>query len=141
MVETDNLTLVCNLRQGQGTPTFFCTHCDSNFCGRRWGEERPHRPGKRGPDGLPHEQMDLRIVERLRGILEPSSNPEDQRALHKIDEDTTWFGIGRNASHDPIFQDYGRYVTIMADSLTADRDVRYPQLVSFIGQTGTVDLF
>ena len=74
---------------GQGRPTFFCTHCDSNFCDRCWGEALPHRPGKRGPDGLPHEQMDLRIVERLRGILEPSSDPVEQRTLHKIDEDTT----------------------------------------------------
>jgi hypothetical protein len=36
----------------------------------------------------------------------------------------------------PIFEDYGRYAALMAESLTARFPVRYPQLVSFIGQTG-----
>lgn len=121
---------------GNGQPTYFCVHCDSNFCDGCWGTIVQHRPGKRGPDGLPHEKMDLRVVSRLRNILEPSSDPQAQRALHRDDEDTTWFGIGRNGSNDPVFQDYGRYAAIMADSLPPERFTRYPQLVSFIGQTG-----
>lgn len=121
---------------GNGQPTYFCVHCDSNFCDGCWRAQVQHRPGKRGPDGLPHEKTDLRVVSRLRNILEPSLDPHAQRALHRVDEDTTWFGIGRNGSNDPVFQDYGRYATIMADSLPSERLSRYPQLVSFIGQTG-----
>ncbi len=56
--------------------------------------------------------------------------------MHLDDEDTTWFGIDRDAQNRPIFQDYGRYATIIANSSTADNQIRYPQLVSFIGQTG-----
>lgn len=123
---------------GNGQPTYFCVHCDSNFCDGCWGAIMQHRPGKRGPDGLPHEKTDLRVVSRLRDILEPSSDPQAQRALHRDDEDTTWFGIDRNGSNDPVFQEYGRYAAIMADSLPSEseRFTRYPQLVSFIGQTG-----
>ncbi|KAL3422515.1 hypothetical protein PVAG01_06671 [Phlyctema vagabunda] len=36
----------------------------------------------------------------------------------------------------PIFQDYERYSKIMASSRTTGIKVRFPQLVSFIGQTG-----
>lgn len=77
------------------------------------------------------------MVERYRNILESSSSVQDQDALHKEDEDTTWFGIGRNRADDPIFEDYGRYATLMAESLSATPILRYPQLVSFVGQTGT----
>jgi energy-coupling factor transporter ATP-binding protein EcfA2 len=56
--------------------------------------------------------------------------------MHLDDEDTTWFGIARDANDLPIFQDYGRYATIIANSSTGEYKVRYPQLVSFIGQTG-----
>lgn len=35
-----------------------------------------------------------------------------------------------------MFQDYGRYSEIMAQSNTGEHSARYPQLVSFIGQTG-----
>ena len=126
--------LNCLSRKGQ--VTFFCNYCDSNFCDPCWQRQLQHSKKKRGPDGLPHEKTDRAVVERLRRILEPSSNPEEQRLLHQDDEDTTWFGIGRNAANKPNFQDYGRYATIMAESLTPRQSVRYPHLVSFIGQTG-----
>jgi len=56
--------------------------------------------------------------------------------LHHDDRDTTWFGIAKDLSDQPKFQDYGRYATIIANSTTGHHKVRYPQLVSFIGQTG-----
>lgn len=86
--------------------------------------------------GLPHEKTDRNVVNRLREILEPKLTPEQHQNLHRSDEDTTWFGIARDAANLPIFQDYGRYNTIMLESQTAENNVRYPQLVSFIGQTG-----
>ena len=122
--------------KGHGQPTYFCVHCDSSFCEECWDNERPHRPGKRGADGLAHEKTDLLVVERYRNILEGSSDPGEQEALHKDDEDTTWFGIGRDVLGAPIFEDYGRYAALMAESLTSAWHTRYPRLVSFIGQTG-----
>lgn len=70
-------------------------------------------------------------------ILEPERTTEEQQELHKSDEDTTWFGIARDATSGlPIFQDYEKYATIMEQSRTVEGAVRYPQLVSFIEQTG-----
>ncbi|KAL8916178.1 MAG: hypothetical protein Q9172_006425 [Xanthocarpia lactea] len=95
-----------------------------------------HKPRKRGADGYGHERIDKLVVERYRSILEPSSNAEEQEALHRDDEDTTWFGIGRDHVDGPVFEDYGRFAALMQDSLPKPGAVRHPQLISFIGQTG-----
>ncbi|KAI9690171.1 MAG: hypothetical protein M1822_009132 [Bathelium mastoideum] len=65
----------------------------------------------------------------------PPDNPKIQEKMHMEDEDTTWFGVAKDTANVPVLQDYGRYATLMANSATGER-VRYPQLVSFIGQTG-----
>lgn len=121
---------------GKGQPTFFCPQCDCNFCEDCWYKERPHRPGKVGADGLKHEQTDLLVVDTYRSILEPSSDRRDQEALHRSDEGTTWFGVGQDKNGASRFNDYNRFTTLMAESLSAECPVRYPRLVSFIGQTG-----
>lgn len=56
--------------------------------------------------------------------------------LHGEDEHTTWFGVARDSSGQPIFQDFGRYAAIMSDSNSGEHQLRFPELVSFIGQTG-----
>jgi hypothetical protein len=125
---------VCSSENKQ---TFTCVQCNNDaFCDDCWGKERPHRPGAVGIDGLPHERTNRQVVERLRQILDPHRSTEEQQILHRSDEDTTWFGIARDSANLPIFQDYGRYATIMTESQTPEVNVRYPQLVSFIGQTG-----
>ncbi|KAF2461117.1 hypothetical protein BDY21DRAFT_297819 [Lineolata rhizophorae] len=124
---------ICGLGDKQ---TFHCVNCDTVYCGVCWDMQGPHKPGKVGPDGLPHEKADLKVVNRLREILTPSNDPHIQQAMHMSDEDTTWFGVSRDATGSPIFQDHGRYSTLMADSASFEHRVRYPQLVSFIGQTG-----
>jgi hypothetical protein len=106
------------------------------FCDKHWDEERPHRPGAVGFDGLPHEKTDRNVVKRLRDILESTRTAEEQQIEHKNDEDTTWFGIARDPANLPIFQDYGRYAKIMAESQTVEVNIRTPQLISFVGQTG-----
>jgi energy-coupling factor transporter ATP-binding protein EcfA2 len=77
----------------------------------------------------------LKVLERYRAILNPDPDPERQEELHLQDCDTTWIGIDQE-DNVPVFQNYGRYQTIMADSLTKEVGTRYPQIVSFIGQTG-----
>lgn len=120
----------------KGKLTFYCVNCDCSFCDTCWDKQPPHKPNKRGSDGHAHEKIDRLVVERYRNILEPPSSIDEQDALYKDDEDTTWFGIGRNRAGDPVFEDYERYATLMAESLPQTPRVRYPQLVSFIGQTG-----
>ena len=117
-------------------PTFYCAQCDCSFCDTCWDKQPAHKPKKRATDGHAHEKIDRLVVERYRNILEPSSNTQGQESLHKDDEDTTWFGIGRDQADDPVFADYGRYATLMAESLSEAHKLRYPQLVSFVGQTG-----
>jgi hypothetical protein len=119
------------------TRVYLCVQCDGAFCNECWARQFPHKPGKIGADGLPHEKTDLEVVERLRDTLDrPDRTPEEQQKLHKNDEDTTWFGIARDEANMPIFQDYGRYAAILAEPQEIRRRSRYPQLVSFIGQTG-----
>lgn len=116
--------------------TFYCVNCDCSYCDTCWDKQRPHKPNKRGSDGHAHEKIDRLVVERYRNIFEPSASIDEQDAMYKDDEDTTWFGISRNRAGDSIFEDYERYATLMTESLSSTPGIRYPQLVSFIGQTG-----
>lgn len=113
-----------------------CANCGMDFCDVCWGRQAQHKPGRTGPDGLPHEKADPTIVERLKSILTPPKEQTEQQMLHLDDEDTTWFGMARSSLNRPIFQDYGRYSAMMADCNTGEYKLRFPQLVSFIGQTG-----
>lgn len=115
--------------------TYFCINCDSTFCDECWDKERPHTQGKLGPDGLPHEKADPIIVNRLKETFTPTDDPQTQEEMHLRDEDTTWFGIARDSTNVPVFQDFGRYATLLTNSATGE-SLRYPLLVSFIGQTG-----
>ena len=114
----DSRVKTCEACELTNLRTWNCSYCDMNFCDPCWGKQGPHKPGRTGPDGLPHEKGDPNIVKRLKNILTPPTDPGEQQLLHVEDEDTTWFGIARNDNKQPIFQDYGRYATIMADSST-----------------------
>jgi energy-coupling factor transporter ATP-binding protein EcfA2 len=127
---------ICDDCEFEQNPLWNCSYCGMNFCDQCWDKQAQHRKGRTGPDGLPHEKANPAIVRRLKDILTPPVGHTEQQSLHVEDEDTTWFGLGRNSQNAPVFQDYGRYSTIMADSDTGDFKDRYPQLVSFIGQTG-----
>ena len=126
----------CEVCELQNTRVFFCVNCDGHFCSNCWAKERAHKPGKLGPDGLPHEKADSEVVSRLEATFNPPSDPGVQERMHLEDEDTTWFGIARDATGRPIFQDYGRYATLIANSASSEHRTRFPRLVSFIGQTG-----
>jgi hypothetical protein len=113
-----------------------CLSCGSTYCETCWERQGPHQPGKVGVDGLPHEKTDKNIYERLKAILDPPEDVLELSRLHREDESTTWFGIEKDHSGQPIFQDYGRYAALMADTKQPNANMRYPQLVSFVGQTG-----
>ncbi|MCJ1264961.1 hypothetical protein MMC22_004836 [Lobaria immixta] len=81
-------------------------------------------------------------------LLEVKTTDEEQAVLYQNDQDTTWFGIIKHDGGLPIFQDYGRYATLMTNTSRSERsrdfmgvvdggDTQYPNLVSFVGQTGT----
>jgi hypothetical protein len=55
--------------------------------------------------------------------------------MHEDDGSTKWFGVARDFSGRPNFEDYGRYATLMSSISPVTDGARYPQLVSFIGVT------
>lgn len=101
-----------------------------------WPLQGPHKPKKKGRDGVPHEKTDPRVVRKLKAILHPSKKPEEIQRLHEADESTKWFGVARDLTGRPNFEDYGRYASLMSNiSNIEGLGNRYPQLVSFIGVT------
>ena len=84
-----------------------------------------------------HEKSDLEITTRLRGILTPATSPDVQKQLHLDDSDTTWLRYIRPSTlQEPALLEFPRYKKLMQDSFTSEWHERWPQLVSFIGQTG-----
>lgn len=124
---------LCN---NSAAETYFCRQCDSHFCNRCWNRQASHLAGKLAVDGLPHEKIDIRIATRLERILNSHNGPREQDALHQDDETTIWFGINSDYADVPTFQDYQRYTNLMLEHMSARHGTRYPQLVSFVGQTG-----
>ncbi|KAK8041498.1 hypothetical protein PG994_014505 [Apiospora phragmitis] len=109
--------------------TFTCIQCNNlAFCDPCWPRWVLHVPGAVGWDGKPHEKADLMVIHRLRQILEPAELLED--------EDTTWLGFGRDSSGRSVLHDYGRFAAIMGETTAEDTTERFPQLVSFVGETG-----
>ncbi|KAK9426461.1 hypothetical protein SUNI508_02902 [Seiridium unicorne] len=117
---------------------FSCVQCNNLwFCDGCWSKWILHSPGAVGWGGKPHEKADPMIVQRLRQIFEPIRSEEDHQQELLDDEETSWFGYGKDSSGHPVFQDYGRFAAVMGES--HGREVameRYPQLVTFIGETG-----
>ncbi|QIW98040.1 hypothetical protein AMS68_003558 [Peltaster fructicola] len=122
--------------RGPQPPVWHCVDCDSSYCSECWALQGPHKPKKKGRDGVPHEKTNPHIVRRLKAILNPSKNADEIQKQHEDDESTKWFGVTRDLTGRPNFEDYGRYATLMSSiSPIESLGNRYPQLVSFIGVT------
>ncbi|KAF4630883.1 hypothetical protein G7Y89_g7253 [Cudoniella acicularis] len=115
---------------------FFCADCGLGYCEDCWSNTKVHAPGRTNSNGVPHEKLNREVADLLRHIFTPPSDPAEQRKLHETDADTIWFGVVRNVTDLPVLQDYGRYAKIMQESSTGEYAERWPQLVSFVGQTG-----
>ena len=64
-------------------------------------------------------------------------NADQQALLHDQDEDTSWFGTGKNMdTGETVFRDFGRYSRLVEELSCRHRLKRFPGLVSFVGQTG-----
>ncbi|KAI8947268.1 hypothetical protein F4801DRAFT_519668 [Xylaria longipes] len=130
-------SLPCHICASVSDRTFTCIQCNNlAFCDACWSKWVLHLPGAVGWNGKPHEKADPLVVDRLRQILEPTRSEEEHEAELLEDQDTTWFGYGRDASNAPQLYDYGRFSAILAETHTEETGERYPQLASFIGETG-----
>jgi hypothetical protein len=116
--------------------------CDGNFCAEYWERNFAHKKKRHAPGAVPHERSDHVVAKKIKGVLESKPTNAEQELLHKKDEDTGWFGILREEGGLPLFQDYGRYASLMASktrstwnslsqlhSDSAQRDTRFPSLV------------
>ena len=115
---------------------WLCTGCNDYFCENHWNKRRAHRENELGPGGIPHEKVDQRIAQLVKLCMAEPSNGSEQEKQHQDDIDTTWFGLDRDASGEPILAEYRRYAAIMLEHSQEPGQTRYPALVSFIGQTG-----
>ncbi|PKY01131.1 hypothetical protein P168DRAFT_329858 [Aspergillus campestris IBT 28561] len=124
----------CEALPAYGGQCFFCYPCNCIFCPDCWPRSPPHRKTPvRG--GIPHEKTDPKLARIIEQTLETDVDEKTQSYLHMRDEDSAWFGTVWDDS-DLLFQDYGRYANLMAQMSGRKRQVRYPGLVSFVGQTG-----
>ena len=83
-------------------------------------------------------KSDPGITSRLQGILTPTTDKAIRTQLHLDDSDTTWLRYTRSFYLKPELEEYGRYKQIMQDSFTTQFTERWPQLVSFSGETGVM---
>ncbi|KAI3328065.1 FabD/lysophospholipase-like protein [Xylariaceae sp. AK1471] len=131
-----SLTKACHTC-GTVKKTFTCIQCNNlPFCDGCWEKWVLHLPGATGWGSKPHEKVDPVLLQRLRQVLEPIRTEPEHEAELDQDQTTTWFGLDRDSSGQPTFIDYGRFAAIMNDSLAGKEADRFPQLVSFIGETG-----
>jgi hypothetical protein len=132
---------VCGQCEEHQSDLYYCNLCDMTYCGTCWNKVGPHRTGKVGPGGIPHEKTDQVVADKLRTTLEASPSDVEQEELFRNDENTAWFGVVKDESEDSIFYDYGRYADIMTEisRVTGPRQrhgSRFPGLVCFVGETG-----
>lgn len=83
---------------------------------------------------MPHEKTDPQIQQIQENVLHPNFTEDELDKLHEADEKTTWFGIGKERRGLAFLTDGGIYQSLMARS-HVDGVTKYPQLVSFIGET------
>ncbi|KAF7502349.1 hypothetical protein GJ744_006003 [Endocarpon pusillum] len=118
------------------TPRWLCASCDCTYCDLCWELQAPHRQGKLGQNGLPHEKTSKDVFVRLQSIFEPPEKKSELLRLHLEDEETLWFGVEKDDNGKFIFTDNGRYTSLMTMTKQPTATERYPLLVSFVGQTG-----
>ncbi|KAM0713999.1 hypothetical protein Q7P37_010963 [Cladosporium fusiforme] len=140
---------LCDCCQTCGHQRFHCNVCGYVFCDPCWELQFPHKTSRAASGVLPHEKTDPHIAKKISNVLNSQLKEEQREKLHRDDIDTTWFGVLREGNERPLFQDYGRYASLVADvknsrigtisDLSSPLDfgeTLYPSLVSFVGQTG-----
>jgi hypothetical protein len=82
-----------------------------------------------------HEKVELDLYLRLWNTFNP--DPRRQAEQHREDEETTWFAVRRDGTNQQkILFDSGRYASLVAHGSDGKHLVRFPAIVSFVGQTG-----
>jgi hypothetical protein len=135
-VETCN----CGNAQPGKDECYFCWPCNGTiFCKKCWDKCPPHKGKLLGSRqvGVPHEKSDPMVARRIFETLQSDRDAKEQARLHDQDEDTSWFGTGKDSdTGETVFRDFGRYSRLVEELSSRRRLTRFPALVSFVGQTG-----
>jgi len=113
----------------------FCASCGCSFCDTCWEIQPAHRHDLARPGQSRHLKANQGRWEKLQEILEPTTDTRQVEALHRDDEETKWFGVRKDRHGRSKFEDTGRYASLMVESGRYGASNRFPQLVSFIGET------
>jgi hypothetical protein len=89
-----------------------------------------------GPSGLAHEKSDTSIAQRLENAFTAPKDTKQAQRLHVNDSDTIWLSFTGEHTDLPSIQDHDRFTALIQDSFSGRWNERWPQIVSFIGQTG-----
>jgi hypothetical protein len=108
----------------------YCYGCKMTYCSRCWKKQIPHRRAKQG-----HDKVDAAIARMIQATLDVDISESEQAHLHLLDESASWFGAVK-VSDGVVFNDFGRYASLIADRSLEDRKRMYPALISFVGDTG-----
>jgi hypothetical protein len=73
-----------------------CEGYNDYYCNDCWPSRRAYRENKVGPSGIPHGQLDPKIVEKVNNWMAEPQDADDERRKHDLDEDTIWFGLSKN---------------------------------------------
>ncbi|KAH7084592.1 hypothetical protein FB567DRAFT_445911, partial [Paraphoma chrysanthemicola] len=122
----------CDDRNDQERQLFFCADCKSCLCEKCWPLQPTHESSE-------HEKLEYKAYLqciRLKKILNTPTTEKDLEELHSQDRNTTWFGTSQKSSNDerPFLQDFDTFKQLIANCPDPDQ-IKYPQLVSFIGET------
>ena len=137
----ERLKRVCRSFKRLGEDCSFCNVCAVLLCKGCWDLQITHSEDTKDSEdtkaagNVPHEKTDPDIAEKVKACLEPSMTDEQQMFLHRCDENTTCFGVGKDEMEELIFENCGRYARIIADCSSGRRSSQYPALVSFVSQT------
>jgi hypothetical protein len=126
---------VCDQCGRESEHVSFCPVCAFNYCREHWDNQLLHRQ-QRSVNGVPHEKTNPHLAQKIRSIIEPSTDEEEQEELHRADDDTIWFGVLPDQSGQLTFHDFGRYEEFLAQSSFSPQSAQFPSLISFVGKTG-----
>ncbi|KAI1101208.1 hypothetical protein F4804DRAFT_17888 [Jackrogersella minutella] len=128
--------LTCETCGEPGKLAKFCEGCNDYYCDECWPRRRAHKGNIVGPTGIPHNQLDPKIVKKVNEWMAEPEDEYDEHKQHELDEDSVWFGLSKDKQGDPMLAEYKRFTTLMIETSEGAPSTRYPGLVSFVGQTG-----
>lgn len=113
-----------------GSNVSWCNRCDITLCDTCWDKQAAH---KTKPKRV-HQKTDLRIRDILHSILHPVEMKE-QDDIHWRDYNSKWFGVSSEGEVASL-STTNRYRELTMDADCEPSFLRYPSLISFIGETG-----